>query len=81
MHFLYYLGLKAAERKMDMQYECIQMIKILNFPISKHLFKKWVDVKRIEEITIDRLLTYIILALLQIDFIAYNIKLIKPFFT
>ena len=34
--------------------------KDFEFPINKHLFNKWVDEKRVKEITSDELLTYII---------------------
>ena len=34
--------------------------KDFEFPVNKHLFKKWVDEKRVKEITSDELLTYII---------------------
>ena len=34
--------------------------KDFEFPINKHLFKKWVDEKRVKEITSDELLIYII---------------------
>ena len=34
--------------------------KDFEFPVNKHLFKKWVDEERVNEITSDELLTYII---------------------
>jgi alpha-D-ribose 1-methylphosphonate 5-phosphate C-P lyase len=33
--------------------------KDFEFSVNKHLFKKWIDEKRVKEITSDALLTYI----------------------